>query len=57
MRGSLCRIEKLILSLPCTIDSNLGLVFQNHDDQMFCPTVRDDLASRLPHNLSGGEKE
>ena len=64
----------------------IGLVFQNPDDQLFCPTVRDDiafgleninldpeeietridtalamtgvthLASRISHQLSGGEK-
>ena len=64
----------------------IGLVFQNPNDQLFCPTVRDDiafgpenmgleaeevekrvqealsltgvlqLANRVPHQLSGGEK-
>lgn len=64
----------------------IGFVFQNPDDQLFCPTVRDDvafgpenmglqpaeverlvedalavtgvtqLADRVPHQLSGGEK-
>ncbi len=28
-------------------NSNLGFVFQNPDDQLFCPTVRDDLAFGL----------
>ena len=31
-------------------NSNLGFVFQNPDDQLFCPTVRDDLAFGL-YNL------
>ena len=30
-----------------SFNSNLGFVFQNPDDQLFCPTVRDDLAFGL----------
>ncbi|MEA3266301.1 MAG: ABC transporter ATP-binding protein [Candidatus Fermentibacteria bacterium] len=30
-----------------SFNSNLGFVFQNPDDQLFCPTVRDDMAFGL----------
>ena len=36
----------------------IGLVFQNPDDQLFCPTVRDDIAFGLENiNLSPAEVE
>ena len=36
----------------------IGLVFQNPDDQLFCPTVRDDIAFGLENiNLSSEEVE
>ena len=36
----------------------IGLVFQNPDDQLFCPTVRDDIAFGLENiNLSSAEVE
>jgi len=71
---------------PGEFRPDIGLVFQNPDDQLFCPSVRDDvafgpenlglepsevaarveaalaatgateLAARVPHQLSGGEK-
>ena len=37
-------------------NSNLGFVFQNPDDQLFCPTVKDDLAFGL-YNLGYTKQE
>lgn len=72
--------------IPGSFHPEIGLVFQNPEDQLFCPTVREDiafgpenlqlspeqverltleameltgtveLADRVPHHLSGGEK-
>lgn len=39
-----------------SFNSNLGFVFQNPDDQLFCPTVRDDLAFGL-HNIGYSKEE
>lgn len=39
-----------------SIRQKVGLVFQNPDDQLFCPTVLDDVAFG-PQNLGLGEEE
>ena len=39
-----------------SFNSNLGFVFQNPDDQLFCPTVRDDMAFGLI-NLGYSQEE
>ncbi|TET42259.1 MAG: ABC transporter ATP-binding protein, partial [Dehalococcoidia bacterium] len=36
--------------------SDVGLVFQNPDDQLFCPSVRDDVAFG-PHNMGLSKNE
>ena len=40
--GSVEILDKTIV--PGEFNPNIGLVFQNPDDQLFCPTVRDDVA-------------
>ncbi|MCK4806297.1 MAG: ABC transporter ATP-binding protein [Candidatus Aegiribacteria sp.] len=39
-----------------SFNSDLGFVFQNPDDQLFCPTVRDDLAFGL-QNIGHSKEE
>ncbi|MBI5091735.1 MAG: ABC transporter ATP-binding protein, partial [Candidatus Hydrogenedentes bacterium] len=43
------------INLP-TVRQDVGLVFQNPDDQLFCPTVFDDVAFG-PRNLGFSEKD
>ncbi len=43
--GSLSVLDSPVIT--GSFNSNLGFVFQNPDDQLFCPTVRDDLAFGL----------
>jgi cobalt/nickel transport system ATP-binding protein len=51
--------ELAVLDTPVKFgkyNEDLGLVFQNPDDQLFCPTVRDDLAFGL-YNLGYSRSE
>jgi cobalt/nickel transport system ATP-binding protein len=43
--GSMAILDSLVRT--GSFNSNLGFVFQNPDDQIFCPTVRDDLSFGL----------
>lgn len=52
--GSICLFEKPVV--PGEFRPEAGLVFQNPDDQLFCPSVRDDVAFG-PQNLGLPGKE
>lgn len=59
-RGPVAPVE--VLGMPVTPDNfsevrrNVGLLFQDPDDQLFCPTVRDDVAFG-PLNLEFPKEE